>query len=57
MTQLAELFGEERSVAVCREISKIHEECIRGILQEVIAHFTETGPKGEIVIVLEGKED
>ncbi len=57
LTQFAELFGEERRVAVCREISKIHEECIRGTLQEVIAHFTETGPKGEIVIVLEGKED
>lgn len=57
LTQFAELFEEERRVAVCREISKIHEECIRGTLQEVIAHFTETGPKGEIVIVLEGKED
>lgn len=57
LTQFAELYGAERHVAVCREISKIHEECIRGTLQEVIAHFTETEPKGEIVIILEGKED
>ena len=40
LTQFAELFGPERKVSVCREISKIHEESVRGTLQEVVAHFT-----------------
>lgn len=56
LTQFAELFGGERQVSVCREISKIHEESVRGTLTEVIAHFTQTEPKGEIVIILAGKE-
>ncbi|MEE0894541.1 MAG: hypothetical protein U0M28_01115, partial [Bacteroidales bacterium] len=47
----------ERQVSVCREISKIHEESVRGSLSEVIAHFTANEPRGEIVIVLSGKED
>ena len=57
LTQFAEVFGAERSVSVCREISKIHEESVRGTLQEVIAHFTETEPRGEIVIILGGKDN
>ena len=54
LQQFAEVFGQERPVSVCREISKVHEESVRGSLQEVIAHFTEHAPKGEIVIVLAG---
>lgn len=57
LTQFAEIFGTDRPVSVCREISKIHEESVRGTLQEVIAHFTETEPRGEIVIILGGKEN
>ena len=57
LTQFAEIFGAERPVSVCREISKVHEESVRGTLQEVIAHFTETEPRGEIVIVLGGKPE
>ena len=57
LTQFSEIFRPERQVAVCREISKLHEECVRGSLTEVIQHFTETEPRGEIVIVLGGKED
>lgn len=57
LTQFAEIFGSDRPVSVCREISKIHEESVRGTLQEVIAHFTETEPRGEIVIILGGKEN
>lgn len=57
LTQFAEIFGVDRPVSVCREISKIHEESVRGTLQEVIAHFTETEPRGEIVIILGGKEN
>lgn len=55
--QFAEIFGGDRQVAVCREISKIHEECVRGTLTEVIEHFTINEPKGEIVVVLGGKID
>ncbi len=57
LTQFAELFGPERKVSVCREISKIHEESVRGTLQEVVTHFTANEPRGEIVIVLAGKEE
>lgn len=56
LTQFAEVFGAERKVAVCREISKVHEESVRGTLAEVIAHFQQSEPKGEIVIVLAGKD-
>ena len=55
--QFAEVFGEERPVAVCREISKIHEECVRGTLTEVMEHFKTNEPKGEIVVILGGKTD
>ena len=57
LQQFAEVYGEERQVSVCREISKVHEESVRGTLAEVIAHFTETEPKGEIVIILAGKSE
>ena len=52
LRQFIEYFGPDRQVSVCREISKVHEESVRGTLQEVVAHFTETEPRGEIVIVL-----
>lgn len=56
LTQFQEIFGADRQVSVCREISKVHEESVRGSLQEVVAHFTATEPRGEIVIILAGKE-
>lgn len=54
LQQLAEVFGPERQVSVCREISKVHEESVRGTLADVANHFKEHSPKGEIVIVLAG---
>ncbi len=54
LEQFAEVFGAERQVSCCREISKVHEESVRGTLTEVITHFKETAPKGEFVIVVEG---
>ena len=57
LTQLAEYFGAERQASVSREISKVHEETVRGTLDELIRHFTEQEPKGEIVLVVAGKED
>ena len=57
LEQFAETYGGERQVSVCREISKVHEESVRGSLDEVIAHFKEKEPKGEIVIVLAGRSE
>ena len=57
LKQFAEYFGGDRQVSACREISKIHEESVRGTLDEVIAHFEEIPPKGEFVIVLAGKPE
>jgi 16S rRNA (cytidine1402-2'-O)-methyltransferase len=54
LTQFIEFYGPERQVAVCREISKIHEECVRGTLSEVVDHFTKCEPRGEFVILLAG---
>lgn len=57
LMQFAEEFGEERQVSVAREISKLHEEHVRGTLKEVIEHFKTNEPRGEIVIILAGKQD
>lgn len=54
LQQLAEVFGVERQASVCREISKLHEESVRGSLEELVAHFTETEPRGEIVLIVAG---
>lgn len=54
LEQFREVFGPERPVSVCREISKIHEESVRGTVEEVLAHFKANEPRGEFVIVLGG---
>lgn len=56
LTQFVEYFGAERKVSVSREISKVYEETVRGTIAEVIEHFTANEPRGEFVIVLEGKD-
>lgn len=56
LEQFAEHFGAERQISVCREISKMHEESVRGSLEEVATHFRETEPRGEIVIILQGAD-
>ena len=57
LQQLAEAFGPDRQASVCREISKVHEESRRGTLAELTAHFTETEPRGEIVIIVAGRKE
>ncbi len=57
LEQLGEVMGTDRRACVAREISKIHEECVRGTLSELAAHFTATPPRGEIVIVVAGQEE
>ena len=56
LQQLAELLGGTRQASVSREISKIHNETVRGTLDELILHFTQHEPKGEFVMVVAGKE-
>ena len=56
LRQLAEYFGEGRRCSVSREISKIHEETRRGTLVEVASWYEEHEPKGEIVLIVEGKD-
>ena len=55
LAHFAEFFGETRKVSVSREISKLHEETIRGSVTEVLQHFEQKAPKGEIVVIVEGK--
>ncbi len=50
-----EYFGEDRLVSVSREITKLYEETIRGTVKEVLAHYINKPPKGEIVIIVDGK--
>lgn len=54
LEQLISYFGTDRQVSVSRELTKIHEETIRGTLAELIAHFKNSTIKGEIVIIIEG---
>ncbi|MCH9660427.1 MAG: 16S rRNA (cytidine(1402)-2'-O)-methyltransferase [Bacteroidetes bacterium] len=51
-----EYFGEDRAVSVSREITKLHEETVRGSVSEVLSHFEAKPPKGEIVIIVGGKK-
>lgn len=47
--------GEERNASVSRELTKIHEENIRGTLASLVTHFTNRPPKGEFVLIIQGK--
>lgn len=57
LSQMKEVFGEDRPASVSRELTKIHEETVRGTLAGLEAHFLENEPKGEIVIVVSGAPD
>ena len=54
--QIKEYFGEDRQVSVSREITKLHEETFRGTVAEVLSHYEQKPPKGEIVLVVGGKK-
>ncbi len=54
LTHFATYFGEDRQISVSRELTKLYEETVRGTLQEVIQHFENKPPKGEIVIIVAG---
>lgn len=57
LEQFAVMYGEDRQCSVTREISKMFEETVRGTLKEVAEHFRQKEPKGEFVIILEGKQE
>lgn len=54
LTNFVEYFGEDRKVSVSRELTKLYEETIRGTAKEVLDHYIQKPPKGEIVIIVEG---
>ena len=54
LTQLSEYLGQDRKASVSREISKLHEQTLRGTLDELASYFTQNEPRGEFVIVVEG---
>ena len=54
LEDLAEAFGAERRISLCRELTKLHEEVVRTTLGEAAARYRETPPKGEFVLVVEG---
>ncbi|UAB85198.1 16S rRNA (cytidine(1402)-2'-O)-methyltransferase [Zunongwangia sp. SCSIO 43204] len=56
LTHFTEYFGADRQVSVSREITKLHEETIRGTAEEVLKHYTQKPPKGEIVIIVAGNK-
>jgi 16S rRNA (cytidine1402-2'-O)-methyltransferase len=57
LTQFVEYFGSDRRISISRELSKLHEETIRGSVSELLQHFETKPVKGEIVIVVGGKKE
>lgn len=55
LAEFVQYFGADRAICVSRELSKLHEENVRGTVIEVISHFEAKLPKGEIVVVVSGK--
>lgn len=55
LAEFVQYFGEDRPVSVSRELSKLHEETIRGTATEVLKYFENKPPKGEIVVIVGGK--
>jgi 16S rRNA (cytidine1402-2'-O)-methyltransferase len=55
LAEFITFFGEDRQICVSRELSKLHEENVRGTVREVLTYFENKPPKGEIVVVVGGK--
>ena len=54
LADMAAVFGGERPLSLCRELTKLHEEVVRTTLAEALERYTETPPKGEFVLILAG---
>ena len=57
LEQIVEFFGPDRKVSLSREISKLHEETLRGTATELLEHFKTHEPRGEMVVVIKGIDD
>lgn len=56
LSYLCEFFGEDRKISICRELTKVHEEVLRMTLGEAVEYYNNIEPRGEFVLVLEGKK-
>ena len=54
LQDMAEIFGADRPISLCRELTKLHEEVVRTTLGEAVEKYTETPPKGEFVLIVAG---
>ena len=54
LTDMAEVFGEDRPISLCRELTKLHEEVVRTTLGQAVARYTQSPPKGEFVLIVAG---
>ncbi len=57
LADLLDTFGPDRRIALCRELTKLNEEILRLTLAEAVAHYEETAPRGEYVLVIEGARE
>ena len=57
LKDLAEVFGAQRRISLCRELTKLHEEVLRTTIGEAIALYEEQSPRGEFVLIVEGGEE
>lgn len=57
LKDLSAAFGEDRRVSLCRELTKLHEEVVRTTLGQAVLKYTETPPRGEFVVVVEGARE
>ena len=56
LSDFSKVFGPQRRVALCRELTKVHEEVWRTTLGEAAAHYRDKEPRGEFVLVIQGRE-
>ena len=56
LEDMAEAFGEDRPISLCRELTKLHEEVVRTTLGQAVVKYTENPPKGEFVLIVAGAE-
>ena len=56
LEDMAAVFGTDRSISLCRELTKLHEEVIRTTLGEAVEKYTQNAPKGEFVLIVAGAE-
>ena len=52
LEELKEIYGKEKYIVICREMTKIHEEVLRDSIENLLSHFSKTNPKGEFVFLL-----